>query len=188
MALFDWKKAGLVENPDNYKAVTQPSKGIRTSTSDKQYVGDDNDISLDSFEQCKHLDKNYNSSEHPTVSHKCRYQDMYGRCTRDTCIFDSYETGKIAHKHWEECIICGATITVPPNMLDIPFCDKCIARLKFAETLPFTCLLCGSSQDRPSKAPFSQICDDCFENSIYCPNCKHWAQIGSSPAEGYDKL
>lgn len=186
--LLDWKKTGVVTNPETYKPTQQSSsKGI-TSTSDKQYVGDDNEVPLASFEMCKHMDKNYNNDEHTEVSHKCNYQDAYGRCTRDNCIFDSYESSKIAHKHWDTCILCGNAITVPPNMMMIPFCDKCIARLKFAETLPFTCLLCGSSQERPSKAPFSQICDNCFKNYIYSPNCKHWRQIGISPAKGYDKL
>lgn len=185
---IDWRRSGLVENPDTYIPQQTPTGGVKSNSSDKQMVGDDNDVPLESFEQCKHAKRDFNNQEHPTVHHKCRYEDMYGRCTRDTCIYDGNETGKIAHKHWDTCVLCGNTLTLSPEMMAIPFCDKCLARLRFAETLPFTCLLCGGSQGRPSKAPFSQICDDCFKNYIYSPNCKHWRQTGTSPAEGYDKL
>lgn len=185
---FDWKNAGIVTNPKTFEPVKELGSGIANTTSDQQLVGDDHDKPLESFEQCKHMDYNYTSPDHPIVKHKCKYQDIYGRCTRDECVFDANETSKICEKHWDECVLCGNTITLPPHMLSIPFCDLCLARLRFAESLPFTCLLCGKSQNRPSKAPFSQICDDCFTNNIFNPNCIHWKQAGSSPAEGYDRL
>lgn len=146
-----------------------------------------NEDALESFGPCIHPEYAYTSKEHPTVSHKCKYMDKEGRCTRDNCAFDGSNV-KICNKHWDTCIVCGKTITVPPHMMDIPLCDMCRGRFLFAETLPFTCLLCGQSQNRPSKAPFSQICDECFKNYIYCPNCRHWCQVSTSPAEGYDKL
>lgn len=184
----DWRDAGYVQDPKAFEPVGGLQPGIRNSTSEKKFEGSDNDRPLESFEQCKHVDYNYSSKEHPIVKHKCKYADIYNRCTRDECIFDADETSKICNKHWETCILCGNVFTVPPNMMDVRFCDKCRGRLLFSETLPFTCLLCGQKQDRPSKAPFSQICDDCFQNYIFCPNCMHWRQVGISPAEGYDKL
>lgn len=152
-------------------------------------VGDNYEDPLEAHQGCKHMDYNFTSEEHPTISHKCIYQDLYGTCINDHCIYDGYETSKQANVHWDKCIICGRTFTLPPNMVDVPFCDLCRARFLFAETAKgFDCLLCGQHQTRPSKAPFSQICDSCFKNYIYCPNCRHWCQISTSPAEGYDRL
>ena len=188
MANINWRESGIVNNPKIYEPTQRLAPGIASSTSEKKYEGDDADKPLESFEQCKHPDYNYTSEDHPIVKHKCIYADSYGRCTRDECVFDAYETSKVCNKHWDTCILCGNALTVPPNMMDVPFCDLCKARLLFSETLPFTCLLCGQSQDRPSKAPFSEICDECFKNYIYCPNCRHWCQISTSPAEGYDRL
>jgi len=187
----DWKKSGIAED---YKPreKTEPLKaGIANATSDKIYQGTDdkNKIPLESFEMCKHMDYDYNSEDHPAVWHKCKYRDMNGVCTRETCVFDTHETPKVANAHWDTCILCGRTLNLSPNMMDVPICDLCRGRLLFAEKKEgFDCLLCGQHQSRPSKAPFSQICDDCFINYIFCPNCLHWSQVGTSPAEGYDKL
>lgn len=158
------------------------------STSNKMIQGDDADEPLESFGPCKHPEYGFTNAEHPTVSHKCTFMDTYGRCTRDECVFDGYETSKVCNKQWDTCILCGNALTVPPNTMDVPFCDLCRARLYFAEHLPFTCLLCGKKQNRPSKAPFSQICDKCFKQNIANDICRHWCKVGTSPAEGYDKL
>lgn len=150
-------------------------------------TGEGEDNALESFSECKHRDYDYNSEKHPTVHHKCIYEDKEGRCTRDECVFDAYETAKLCNKHWDTCILCGRTVTVPPNMMDVPICDWCRARLLFAETKKgFDCLLCGQHQSHPSKAPFSQICDSCYKYFIYCPNCFYWTPVGQSPAKSYD--
>ena len=187
----DWKESGKVKD---YKPIEE-TKGLGIGStsmiSDKKMQGtdDQNNIPLESNEACKHTDYNYNSKEHPAVWHKCKYQDINSVCTRETCVFDSQEMPKVSNSHWERCILCGREFSLSPNMMDVPICDLCRGRLLFAERKEgFTCLLCGQYQIRPSKAPFSQICDDCFTNYIFCPNCLHWSQVGTSPAEGYDKL
>lgn len=182
------KRSGI---DDNYKPM-EPTKALGAAfdaTSDTKYQGSDEGSNLESHEACKHTDYNFYSDDHPTVFHKCIHMDQKGVCTLDECIHDGYETSKLCNKHWDTCIICGRTLTLPPNMMEVPFCDLCRGRFLFAETYKgFECLLCGQFQKRPSKAPFSQICDDCFKNYIYCPNCRHWCQISTSPAVGYDKL
>lgn len=184
----DWKRTGVVNNPKSKEPVQVLQPGIMNTTTDQQFVGDDHDKALESFGPCTHPEYNYTSEDYPEVFHKCRHQDSFGRCTLDHCKYDGSESTKICEKHWETCVLCGNQLTLPPNMVNIPFCDRCLGRLRFAETLPFTCLLCGKSQQNPSKAPFSQICDDCFKNNIANDICIHWKQVESSPAEGYDKL
>jgi len=156
-----------------------------TSTTDEQLTGDGQNDVLESFSRCKHLDQN-TSSDYSYVTHQCKYADVYGRCTRDTCYYDKDESPDVCNKHWFKCVFCGATMSLDPKQVNIPVCDQCLSLFNQCLRLPFTCAKCGATQAKPSKFLFSRLCDSCIDDLVFNDNCEHWAQIKTANISDFD--
>ena len=102
------------------------------------------------FEQCQ---KGENSH--------CRFKDTNGRCIFETCIVEN-ELPPTTLLWYFECIACCEVDTIKPEEMKIHFCKGCIEQLQKAQKLPFTCILCGSSQGSRGKGFGNQICDTCI--------------------------
>ena len=109
---------------------------------------DTEEKNLDQFEECS-LPEN----------EKCKYRDTNGRCIFETCIMDN-EYPPQTLLWFFECIAC-----------------KEIDSIKPAQVLPFTCIICGSSQGHRGKGFGNQICDKCISrlskyiNKWHCEHC-----------------
>lgn len=162
------------------------------STTNTKVIGDGQQEPLESFNKCVHASDDYDAEEkdgYKGVYHRCRYADIYGRCIFDNCIFDQNESPKIAHKHWVRCIVCDSEMSLDPKHIDAPICDKCRAIFLQCCKLPFTCQLCGSSQNSPSRVYFSRICDKCWEkiiNNGKSVDCVNYSPRTSVVSTNYD--
>jgi hypothetical protein len=156
-----------------------------SSTTDQQLTGDGQDEVLESFSKCKHMDQNIDS-KYVHVKHQCKYSDMYGRCTRDTCYYDADESPDVCNKHWFTCVFCGKTMSIDPKQVSIPVCDECLSLFNQCLRLPFTCMKCGAVQGSHSKILFSRLCDDCVDTLLFNDCCKHWALDHEAGTAGYD--
>lgn len=94
------------------------------------------------------------------TEYNCKYKDINGKCTLETCVMDNDEVPKV-NLQFMECQICGETYSRDPKEEKVPFCDSCMQRMRKAEELPHNCIFCGKEIDGPAKLMFSGICDDC---------------------------
>ena len=90
-----------------------------------------------------------------------RFKDTNGRCIFETCIVEN-ELPPTTLLWYFECIACCEVDTIKPEEMKIHFCRGCIEQLQKAQKLPFTCILCGSSQGSRGKGFGNQICDTCI--------------------------
>ena len=102
------------------------------------------------FEQCQKGEDSH-----------CRFKDTNGRCIFETCIVEN-ELPPTTLLWYFECIACCEVDTIKPEEMKIHFCKGCIEQLQKAQKLPFTCILCGSSQGSRGKGFGNQICDKCI--------------------------
>ena len=102
------------------------------------------------FEQCQKGEDSH-----------CRFKDTNGRCIFETCIVEN-ELPPTTVLWYFECIACCEVDTIKPEEMKIHFCKGCIEQLQKAQKLPFTCILCGSSQGSRGKGFGNQICDTCI--------------------------
>lgn len=102
------------------------------------------------FEQCQKGEDSH-----------CRFKDTNGRCIFETCIVEN-ELPPTTLLWYFECIACCEVDTIKPEEMKIHFCRGCIEQLQKAQKLPFTCILCGSSQGSRGKGFGNQICDTCI--------------------------
>jgi hypothetical protein len=102
------------------------------------------------FEQCQKGEDSH-----------CRFKDTNGRCIFETCIVEN-ELPPTTLLWYFECIACCEVDTIKPEEMKIHFCKGCIEQLQKAQKLPFTCILCGSSQGSRGKGFGNQICDTCI--------------------------
>ena len=102
------------------------------------------------FEQCQKGEDSH-----------CRFKDTNGRCIFETCIVEN-ELPPATLLWYFECIACCEVDTIKPEEMKIHFCKGCIEQLQKAQKLPFTCILCGSSQGSRGKGFGNQICDTCI--------------------------
>ena len=153
---------------------------IIESTSDQKMVGDYQDQIMESWSLCPHVDEFYDAEKDGFrhVHHKCKFADMYNRCIKDHCFFDTNESPKIAHKHWINCAFCGGEHSIDPKQMAIPVCDKCLAMIQECLHMPFTCMKCGAKQKWFSKAIFSRLCDECWSIFMFNDACVNWELAG----------
>lgn len=111
---------------------------------------DNDEKELVQFEQCQKGEESH-----------CRFKDTNGRCIFETCIVEN-ELPPTTLLWYFECIACCEVDTVKPEEMKIHFCRGCIEQLQKAQKLPFTCILCGSSQGSRGKGFGNQICDKCI--------------------------
>lgn len=102
------------------------------------------------FEQCQKGEDSH-----------CKFKDTNGRCIFETCIVEN-ELPPTTLLWYFECIACCEVDTIKPEEMKIHFCKGCIEQLQKAQKLPFTCILCGSSQGSRGKGFGNQICDTCI--------------------------
>ena len=102
------------------------------------------------FEQCQKGEDSH-----------CKFKDTNGRCIFETCIVEN-ELPPTTLLWYFECIACCEVDTIKPEEMKIHFCKGCIEQLQKAQKLPFTCILCGSSQESRGKGFGNQICDTCI--------------------------
>lgn len=123
-------------------------------------------------------EKNLDQFEKCTIkeNEKCKYRDTNGRCIFETCIMDN-EYPPQTLLWFFECIACKEIDSIKPREMKIHFCKNCIQQLQTAQVLPFTCIICGSSQGHRGKGFGNQICDNCISrlsqyiNKWHCENC-----------------
>ena len=111
---------------------------------------DNDEKELVQFEQCQKGEESH-----------CKFKDTNGRCIFETCIVEN-ELPPTTLLWYFECIACCEVDTVKPEEMKIHFCRGCIEQLQKAQKLPFTCILCGSSQGSRGKGFGNQICDKCI--------------------------
>lgn len=102
------------------------------------------------FEKCSH-----------TKEFNCKYKDVGGNCTRETCIMDNASVPRV-NLQTMKCMICGETYMRRPEEERVPFCDSCIQRMYELEKLPHKCLFCGKDIEGHQPLIFGGICSDCF--------------------------
>ena len=123
-------------------------------------------------------EKNLDQFEKCTIkgNEKCKYRDTNGRCIFETCIMDN-EYPPQTLLWFFECIACKEIDSIKPREMKIHFCRNCIQQLQTAQVLPFTCIICGSSQGHRGKGFGNQICDSCISrlsqyiNKWHCESC-----------------
>lgn len=91
----------------------------------------------------------------------CKYKDTNGKCIFETCVVDN-ELPPTTLLWYFECIACKEVDCIKPHEMKIHFCKGCIEQLQTAQHLPFTCIICGSTQANRSKGFGNQICDKCL--------------------------
>lgn len=106
------------------------------------------------FEQCQKGEDSH-----------CKFKDTNGRCIFETCIVEN-ELPPTTLLWYFECIACCEVDTIKPEEMKIHFCKGCIEQLQKAQKLPFTCILCGSSQGSRGKGFGNQICDTCISKLV----------------------
>lgn len=103
----------------------------------------------------------------------CKYLSNNGRCIWETCKFENEDPKFV--QYWDfECQACHRIEQRDVRDMKIMFCDSCLERLAKAEELPFTCIICGDSQNHPPKGFSTPICDKCLaklRNTIHCKYC-----------------
>ena len=102
------------------------------------------------FEQCQKGEDSH-----------CRFKDTNRRCIFETCIVEN-ELPPTTVLWYFEFIACCEIDTIKPEEMKIHFCKGCIEQLQRAQKLPFSCILCGSSQGSRGKGFGNQICDTCI--------------------------
>lgn len=126
------------------------------------------------FDKCCRLNED--------TEHKCKFRDIDDRCAFEQCIYDGSELPTITKKFSTNCIICGEPFHMDPRYMKAHICTSCLGRLQLTEKLPFTCICCGRSQDRPALIPFSRICDYCVSHRLFVTCCENFTPSGSGIA------
>ena len=126
---------------------------------------DTTEKNLDQFEVCNKND-----------GRNCKYCDNMGRCIFETCLFEE-ELPPQTLLWFFTCIACQEEDCITPRNMKIHFCKNCIKQLQTAQTLPFTCIICGRSQSTRGKGFGNQICDHCisrlsrYVDQWHCEHC-----------------
>ena len=123
---------------------------LTDSINNNNKSSDNDEKELVQFEQCQKGEDSH-----------CKFKDTNGRCIFETCIVEN-ELPPTTLLWYFECIACCEVDTVKPEEMKIHFCRGCIEQLQKAQKLPFTCILCGSSQGSRGKGFGNQICDKCI--------------------------
>ena len=121
--------------------------------------GGEKDKPLEQFEKCE-------------VDPQCKFCDTNGRCIFETCIFDN-EFPPQTLLWYFQCIACKEIDSIKPREMKIHFCRNCIRQLQTAQVLPFTCIICGSSQSHRGKGFGNQICDKCLRDIKQAIDWRH---------------
>ena len=114
---------------------------------------------------------------------ECKFRDVDSRCAFEHCIYDGSELPPITKKFMTTCIICTKPFEIDPRHMKAHICSSCIQRIQKMEKLPFTCICCGSQQDKPSIIPFSSICDYCVSYKLFNTSCINYEE-GAMAAGG----
>lgn len=107
---------------------------------------------------------------------ECKFRDIDGRCAFEHCIYDGYELPNITKKFMTRCVICTKEFEMDPRFMKAHICTSCLQRIQKAEKLPFTCICCGTQQDKPSIIPFSSICDYCVSYKLFNTSCVRYLE------------
>lgn len=120
------------------------------SSDDSELKGQTTEPPYIQFEKCKHA-KEFN----------CKYKDVNGNCTKETCVMDNNEVPKV-NLQTMQCMICGETYMRRPEEERVPFCDSCIQRMHELEKLPHKCVFCGKTIEEHQPLIFGGICSECL--------------------------
>lgn len=107
------------------------------------------DKPLEQFEPCIHA-----------AEFECKYMDLSGKCTFESCIFDTSLPPMVSIWFYE-CIFCGLPCSDIPQQVRMPICHTCLAQIRKISNIPHACVCCGTPVYNNSPMMFTGLCQGC---------------------------